>query len=515
MKPLPAIAKSELPRPLEEENPAPASRAVPELFQDEMLPSSPSSESEGLPGLYSAEEQQFHQQLEKAATIVQKRFKGRSVRKKVALPSEILAFLNTHLKTFTDENGKNIDKQALSKVMAREIAAYAEDPTKRDKVRLSAGDTATFVNLPSTKDIRLTLNRAQKEGWSKEQTTAALRALKPEQSTLSWLRGKEPRSSRTFKSPVSFWVQKSPDGTQVELIGEKLGEGGLKEVFLSKPILLDASRNLQASDAVLIRAKAGTAPHEILAGQKALGALAEQLKDQPDFRVVGLLSHTDRLNQGRLEARDQRMQGDLSKLIAEQKDPGQILKYLAEAATTLRYLHQNGYVHGDVKPANIMIGQDGHAYVGDFDTLQKYGPNQSGIATPGFVDALAQKGFRSPTHDLYALAQTVALGLFGAKADSADGFKTTSRAWMAHYRATESRNKMAAIESLHAAILKVFEENDALRSLGNEATGRKLGEAFSNASKATDDNSKALALRYSGYFNLIDRIKAAARHYTT
>ncbi len=44
-----------------------------------------------------------------------------------------------------------------------------------------------------------------------------------------------------------------------------------------------------------------------------------------------------------------------------------------DIAKALAFIHQQGFVHGDVKPSNILVGANGHAYLIDFDLANRPG----------------------------------------------------------------------------------------------------------------------------------------------
>ncbi|RZF33626.1 hypothetical protein LSTR_LSTR007004 [Laodelphax striatellus] len=50
-------------------------------------------------------------------------------------------------------------------------------------------------------------------------------------------------------------------------------------------------------------------------------------------------------------------------------DERTVMKVLLEMCSALRYIHANGFIHLDVKPANIMISRDGTCKLGDFGLI--------------------------------------------------------------------------------------------------------------------------------------------------
>lgn len=61
-------------------------------------------------------------------------------------------------------------------------------------------------------------------------------------------------------------------------------------------------------------------------------------------------------------------EGDLRReQVVNEESAYRVIRFMGEAALALDYLHRNGIVHRDVKPANIVHDKE-HAYLGDFGT---------------------------------------------------------------------------------------------------------------------------------------------------
>ncbi|MDR1494065.1 MAG: serine/threonine protein kinase [Planctomycetaceae bacterium] len=93
----------------------------------------------------------------------------------------------------------------------------------------------------------------------------------------------------------------------------------------------------------------------------------------------------------------------------------QSVKIITQAAEGLAYLHQNGVVHRDVKPANILLTADGDAKVGDLglcgylNNEEKYDPRFGKlVGTADYMDPDHIRNPRqsSPLWDVYSLGCT-------------------------------------------------------------------------------------------------------------
>jgi WD40 repeat protein/class 3 adenylate cyclase len=112
---------------------------------------------------------------------------------------------------------------------------------------------------------------------------------------------------------------------------------------------------------------------------------------------------------------------DLGRLLRERGRPGlapsSVLAYLAQAAEALTHLHSQDppVIHGDVKPANLILTKGGRVKLVDFGLSSA--PNAPGrrAGTPGFrAPELAADARPSRASEVYALAATAFALLSGA-----------------------------------------------------------------------------------------------------
>ncbi len=111
---------------------------------------------------------------------------------------------------------------------------------------------------------------------------------------------------------------------------------------------------------------------------------------------------------------------DLAMLLRERGRPGlapsSVLAYLAQASEALTHLHSQDppVIHGDVKPANLILTKGGRVKLVDFGVSSALAaPRRAG--TPGFrAPELAADGAPSRASDVYSLAATAFALLSGS-----------------------------------------------------------------------------------------------------
>ncbi|MGH2655199.1 MAG: protein kinase domain-containing protein [Actinomycetota bacterium] len=88
-------------------------------------------------------------------------------------------------------------------------------------------------------------------------------------------------------------------------------------------------------------------------------------------------------------------------------DPSFVVEAIDQVAQALAAAHREGIIHRDVKPANILLDEDGNAYLSDFGIAKDLATATAGIHSPGTPAYLAPEQIRgepvTPRTDLYSL----------------------------------------------------------------------------------------------------------------
>ena len=102
---------------------------------------------------------------------------------------------------------------------------------------------------------------------------------------------------------------------------------------------------------------------------------------------------------------------NLARLLADEGRPGlpvsSVLRWIAQTAEALTVLHQHGVVHGDVKPANLILDRDGRIVLVDLGSSSMPMTDASRGGTPGFrAPEIAGGAPADRSSDVFSLAAT-------------------------------------------------------------------------------------------------------------
>jgi predicted ATPase len=110
---------------------------------------------------------------------------------------------------------------------------------------------------------------------------------------------------------------------------------------------------------------------------------------------------------------------DLGQVLADTGDPGlglgSVVDWLGQAADALGHLHAQGVVHGDVKPANLVLTPGGRILLVDFGVSRRHGDLiGENRGSPGYSAPELHTGAAGPAADVYSLAATAVALLTGS-----------------------------------------------------------------------------------------------------
>src|SRR3954452_15406057 len=108
--------------------------------------------------------------------------------------------------------------------------------------------------------------------------------------------------------------------------------------------------------------------------------------------------------------------GSLAALLARRGRlrPGEVVTAIAPVAAALAHAHDNGVVHGDLSPGNIVFTADGRPVLTDLGVARVLGETAAAEVTPAYVDpTVARGGAAGPASDVFGVAAAAFHALTG------------------------------------------------------------------------------------------------------
>jgi hypothetical protein len=108
--------------------------------------------------------------------------------------------------------------------------------------------------------------------------------------------------------------------------------------------------------------------------------------------------------------------GSLAALLARRGRlrPGEVVTTIAPVAAALAHAHDNGVVHGDLSPGNIVFTGEGRPVLTDLGVARVLGETAAGEVTPAYVDpTVARGGAPGPASDVFGVAAAAFHALTG------------------------------------------------------------------------------------------------------
>ncbi|MCP4361084.1 MAG: protein kinase [Chloroflexi bacterium] len=186
-------------------------------------------------------------------------------------------------------------------------------------------------------------------------------------------------------------------------LGELLGQGGMARIYRGYDVRLDRTVAIKVIDATY---RADTEYRARFEREAQAIARLEHPHIVRLYRygeVSGLFYMAMQFIDGR----------DLKTHLAEYRTNGEFIppeeasRIIREVCQALDYAHSKGIIHRDVKPSNIMLDEEGHAYLTDFGLALLTGTETKGeiFGSPHFIapeQAVSSSG-AVPQSDFYAM----------------------------------------------------------------------------------------------------------------
>jgi eukaryotic-like serine/threonine-protein kinase len=166
------------------------------------------------------------------------------------------------------------------------------------------------------------------------------------------------------------------------------------------------------------------------------------------------------------------------------------LPLLRQSSSALQYLHARGVVHRDVKPENILVGDDGHVTLLDYGLARPDGSlltaHGLAVGTPQYMAPEQAEG-RAVDHraDLYSLAQVAYYLLTGQPVFPGSGGLDAIRRHLIEVPQLASQRSRAVSEAAALVLARALEKSPAARQASVAEFYQALEEALAADSTLT------------------------------
>jgi len=259
-----------------------------------------------------------------------------------------------------------------------------------------------------------------------------------------------------------------------------LGSGGMAQVFRGYDPLLDREVAIK----VISRGEHNAAFDERFRREaRAIAALRH-----PNIvRVYDYGEHEDSHYMVMELVRGTDLGRGFSALYAQGKliDPPKVQAILDQVAAGLDYAHARGIIHRDVKPSNILLGEDGTAVLTDFGLVLKLTPGVEptrgqSLGTPEYVapEQAMDSARATPRSDVYSLGVVLYLLLTGSLPFNADTPLQTALKHIAEAPRKPREVNPSLSPAVEAVLLKALEKKPEDRYASAGELARALCAAW-------------------------------------
>jgi eukaryotic-like serine/threonine-protein kinase len=181
----------------------------------------------------------------------------------------------------------------------------------------------------------------------------------------------------------------------------------------------------------------------------------------------------------------------LDRRIAEEGrlDPATTMSVVAQAARALDAAHAAGIVHRDVKPRNVLIGRDGHAYLSDFGLARAIAAGTGATRTGhwvGTVDYAAPEQIQGRSADartdVYGLGCLLFFALTGRPPYAGETLEAKLWAHLSEAPPAPSRLRAGVPAAMDAIVTRALAKDPAERFASAGELGRAALRAAADAS---------------------------------